>query len=174
MTGRTRLARLPEMRLAYLEVAGDEATLGPADLDSLWERFNSWRAEARPALGRVDIAAVGWTLDAEGPEVRIRACVPIRSDYDPPPPARTTFFPGGAFVYTGADDADELDAAAEASARWVVANGLVPRSGLIEVHQFHFNLEQHPAACGFLVARPDGGDPAPGGGGHTSPLPIAR
>ena len=177
---RVWLARLPEMRVAYLEVAvpagrAPGGGLVP-DFSRLWDEFNEWRVRARPALGRIDIAAIGWLAEAEedGAPQRYRTGVPIRSDYTPPAPARTTFFPGGSFAYAYADNVDEIDEAAEAVYRWVGEQGLEPRSGLIEVYKFHYNLEQHPCDCGVLVRRPDGEEPVPAVGSHASPLPVAR
>ena len=171
------LARLPEMRLAYFEVAVPASAVpGGVDFAQVWDEFNAWRVEARPALGRIDIAAIGWMAEAgEGPGgLRFRAGVPIRSDYTPSAPARTTFFPGGSFAYVYADNVDEIDEAAEAVNRWVREHRMEPRSGLIEVYKFHYNLEQHPCDCGVLVRRADGSDPIPAAGGHANPLPIAR
>lgn len=170
---RVWLARLPEMRVAYFEVdvAGGEAA---PDLSRVWDAFNEWRVQARPALGRIDIAAIGWTAESSDGRRRYRTGVPIRSDYSPPPPARTTFFPGGPFAYACADDLDEIDDAAAAVRGWLPEHGLVARSGLIEVYKFHYNLDQHPCDCGVLVQRADGSEPVVGGGSHTSPLPIAR
>lgn len=180
MSGRrVWLARLPEMRVAYFEV-GVPAGAVPGgglvpDFSRLWDEFNEWRVQARPALGRIDIAAIGWLADLEdGAPQRYRAGVPIRSDYTPPAPARTTFFPGGSFAYVYADNVDEIDEAAGSVYRWVGAQGLVPRSGLIEVYKFHYNLDQHPCDCGVLVRRTDGSEPVPAAGSHASPLPIAR
>jgi hypothetical protein len=53
-------------------------------------------------------------------------------------------------------------------------SGLVRNSGLIEVYKFHYNMEQHPADCGFLVKNEDGSEPLPLPSTHSSPLPIAR
>lgn len=174
------LARLPEMRVAYFE-AEVPASATPegglvGDFSRLWDEFNEWRVQSRPALGRIDIAAIGWMTeaDADGAPQRYRTGVPIRSDYTPPPPARTTFFPGGSFVYAYADDVDEIDEAARAVYAWVREQKLEPRSGLIEVYKFHYNLEQHPCDCGVLVQRADGSEPVPAVGSHASPLPIAR
>jgi hypothetical protein len=171
---RVRVARLPEMRLAYI----DRRLPGPPSspefteaLAGLWDEFNDWRLRHRPALGRIDIAAVGWMIeDDEG--MTYRTAVPVRSDYDAPAPARTTFFPGGLFAYCYADDADEIGEALELARGWVEANGWRPKPGGIELYKFHYNLEQHPADCGFLVERLDGGkepERQPSG-----PLRIAR
>lgn len=177
---RVWLARLPEMRVAYFEVEVP-ASFTPGgvvapDFSRLWDEFNEWRVQARPALGRIDIAAIGWMAEAgEGASGRrYRAGVPIRSDYTPPPPARTTFFPGGSFAYAYADNVDEIDEAAGTVFAWVADQGLEARSGLIEVYKFHYNLDQHPCDCGVLVRRADGSEPVPATGGHTNPLPIAR
>jgi hypothetical protein len=167
------------MRLAYFEamVAPEEAATGgviPA-FSALWDEFNEWRVHSRPSLGRIDIAAIGWALQpAEDGTLSYRTCVPIRSDYDPSAPARTTFFPGGSFAYAYADNVDEIDEAAQAVHRWVAENKFTARSGMIEVYKFHYNLDQHPCDCGLLVLDESGRDPIPAGGSHTSPLPIAR
>jgi hypothetical protein len=161
------------MRVAYFEVdigAGDRAP----GLSRAWDGFNEWRVRERPALGRIDIAAIGWTAESDDGRPRYRTGVPIRGDYAPAPPAKTTFFPGGSFAYAYADDMDEIEAAAEAVREWVVAQGLVARSGLIEVYKFHYNLDQHPCDCGVLVQRADGSEPLAGRRGDASPLPIAR
>lgn len=170
---RVWLARLPEMRVAYFEVdigGGD----GAPDLSRAWDEFNAWRVQERPALGRIDIAAIGWMVESDDGRPRYRTGVPIRSDYAPAPPAKTAFFPGGSFAYAYADDVDEIEAAAEAVRDWVAAQGLVARSGLIEVYKFHYNLDQHPCDCGVLVERADGSEPVAAGRSHASPLPIAR
>jgi DNA gyrase inhibitor GyrI len=165
------------MRVAYFEAAVPERTVPQGgvvpDFSRLWDEFNEWRLQARPSLGRIDIAAIGWS--ETGPDgLRYRAGVPIRSDYTPPAPARTTFFPGGPFAYASADNVDEIDEAAGAVYAWVREQQLEPRSELIEVYKFHYNLEQHPCDCGVLVRRADGSDPVPAGGSHASPLPIAQ
>lgn len=165
-----RVARLPEMRLAYLEHEG-----AAAGIPELWERFNAWRLQHRPALGRIDIAGIGWMVSVDEDDAEIivyRTALPIRSDYEAPPPARTTFFPGALFAYCYADDADEVDDATAAVAEWLGANGYEPRSGPLEVYRFHFNLEQHPSDCGFLVEQP-GGEPLPPRGAR-GPLQVAR
>jgi hypothetical protein len=172
---KVRLARLPEMRLAYMETAVAEASDsgGLAEVNALWDAFNTWRLESRPALGRIDIAAIGWHLLAASetePPV-FRAAVPIRSDYSPPPPARTTFFPGGAFAYCYADDADEQPEAFDAVGRFLEAKGYVQASGPLELFKFHYNLDQHPSDCGVLVTLPDGRDPLPAP--SDGPLHIA-
>ena len=111
------LARLPEMRLAYFEEllaaspAEDSGVVAEFEgMGRVFDAFNEWRVRVRPALGRIDIAAIGWAMppDAEG-RIPYRACVPIRSDYQPPEPARTTFFPGGSFLYAYADNIDEIE-----------------------------------------------------------------
>ncbi len=171
---RVRVARLPEMRLAYI----DRPMPGPPSspefveaLGSTWEEFNAWRLRHRPALGRIDIAAVGWMIE-DGEGMTYRTAVPVRSDYDAPRPARTTFFPGGIFAYCYADDSDEIGEALSVAQQWIEANGWRAKPGGIELYKFHYNLDQHPADCGFLVERADGrGEPeAPASG----PLPIAR
>jgi effector-binding domain-containing protein len=170
---KVRVARLPEMRLAYFETslpaeAVPEAALAPA-FSELWDRFNEWRVQVRPALGRIDIAAMGLHIVSEDGQVYYRAAVPVRSDYEPPGPARTTFFPGGAFAYCYADDADEQAEAFRAVASFVEEQGWELASGPIEVYQFHFNLEQHPADCGVLVR---GATVPQAGPTHDRPLPI--
>jgi hypothetical protein len=125
----------------------------------------------RPALGRIDIAALGLTDETAG---TLRAAVPIRGDYRPPEPARTAIFPGGTFAYVYADNFDEIDEAAAAARAWIEENGLTKASGLIEAYKFHYNMEQHPCDCGFLVLNSDGSEPIPAPSSHTSPLPIAR
>jgi hypothetical protein len=173
---RVRVAQLPEMRLAYFEATlpateVPEAELAPA-FNDLWDQFNEWRVQARPALGRIDVAAIGWHIEsADGTSVSYRTAVPIRSDYDPPSPAKTSFFPGGAFAYSYADDADEMADAFRAVASHIAERGWELTSGPIEVHRFHFNLEQHPADCGVLVR---GTGVPQGGSSHERPLPIFR
>jgi hypothetical protein len=173
-TRRVRVAQLPEMRLAYIEARlpaeqVPEAELAP-EFNSLWDRFNEWRVAARPALGRIDIAALGWHIESDdGATVSYRAALPIRSDYEPMPPVRTAFFPGGPFAYCAADDADEFADAFRAVAGYVVERGWELASGPIEVHRYHFNLDQHPADCGVLVRGE--GVPRPGPT-HDRPLPI--
>lgn len=175
---KVRLARLPEMRLAYFEsklsVEAD-GTTDYAQTAGLWDDFNDWRLRVRPALGRIDIAAIGWLLDMEPQDgqVRYRMCVPIRSDYSPPPPAKTTFFPGGALAYCYSDNVDEIAEAFEAVDGFLAESGMVQKSGGIEVYKFHYNLEQHPSDCGVLVTLADGRDPLPASS-HASPLNIAR
>lgn len=164
------------MRLAFLE-----ATLEPGAMDvpeaiaELWESFNDWRLRARPALGRIDVSAMTWALPgAESGSLSYRVCVPIRSDYQPPEPARTALFPGGAFAYAYADDGDEVADAGAAVEQWITEQGFEAVSGPIEVHKYHYNLEQHPCDCGYLVLDAEGRDPMPATSSHTSPLPIAR
>ena len=173
-----RLARLPEMRLAYFET-----TAAPDDADAVvhfpgaWDRFNEWRLRTRPSLGRIDIAALGWELPRPpggSDRVSYRTAVPIRSDYAAQPPALTTFFPGGSFAYCYADNWDEITAAFAAVEGFLDHEGLVARSGGIEAYKFHYNLEQHPCDCGFLVRRADGSEPVTAPTSHASPLPIAR
>ena len=174
-----RLARLPEMRLAYFEIT---ATPGDAEAEvhfpNAWDAFNEWRVRTRPALGRIDIAALGWELAAKPGDtsqtLTYRTAVPIRSDYKVEPPALTTFFPGGAFAYCYADNWDEITEAFAAVDAFLAGAGLVAHSGGIEAYKFHYNMEQHPCDCGVLVARADGGDPLPPVGSHANPLPIAR
>lgn len=171
-----RLATLPAMRLAYLQREIDTAEAAEAfavTSEALWEEFNAWRVRARPPLGRPDIAAILWTLPPEDGRIRLRGCVPVRGDYDAPAPVRTLFFPGGAFAYAHADDTAEYEGTFDVVADWMEANGYRSRSGGMELHLFHFNLDQHPAECGFLVERSDGRDATPRSGGHASPLPIA-
>lgn len=175
---KVRLARLPEMRLAYFESTLSVELDGTTNYEqtaSLWDEFNEWRLRVRPSLGRIDIAAIGWLLDMEPQDgqVRYRMCVPIRSDYSPPPPAKTTFFPGGSLAYCYSDNVDELTDSFAAVAEYLDESDLVQRSGGIEVYKFHYNLEQHPCDCGVLVALADGRDPLPASS-HASPLNIAR
>lgn len=171
---KVRVAQLPEMRLAYFETSlpaaqVPEAALAP-EFSELWDRFNEWRVQVRPQLGRIDIAAIGWHMEsADGETVSYRTAVPIRSDYTPPEPARTTFFPGGAFAYCYADDAEEQVEAFQAVAVFVGEQGWQLASGPIEVYRYHFNLDQHPADCGVLVKGQ--GVPQPGPT-HERPLPI--
>lgn len=171
---RVRVARLPEMRLAYIDRRMPGPPASPEFVEalaSIWDEFNDWRLRHRPALGRIDIAAVGWMIeDDEG--MTYRTAVPVRSDYDAPPPAKTTFFPGGLFAYCYADDADEIGEALGLARGWIEANGWRAKPGGIELYKFHYNLDQHPADCGFLVERADGrGEPE---ARQTGPLPMAR
>ena len=174
-----RLARLPEMRLAYFEITaapGDEEA--EVHFPNAWDAFNEWRVRTRPALGRIDIAAIGWELGAvqrdDSQRLTYRTAVPIRSDYKVQPPALTTFFPGGAFAYCYADNWDEITEAFSAVSESLEQQQLIARSGGIEAYKFHYNLEQHPCDCGFLVTRADGADPLPPISSHANPLPIAR
>jgi hypothetical protein len=175
---KVRLARLPEMRLAYLETAVEAGSAidpgGLAGINALWDSFNEWRLASRPALGRIDIAAIGWQmLPADGgATATFRAAVPVRGDYAPPPPARTALFPGGALAYCYADDAEEESEAFAAVRRFVEAKGLVSKSGPIQLFKFHYNLDQHPSDCGLLVTLADGRDPLPAP--SEGPLHIAR
>lgn len=150
-----RVAQLPEMRLAYFEETHPTEGLDFGEAEgALWDRFNAWREETRPELGRIDIAAVAFAIREEGGEtVRLRAAVPIRSDYSPAEPARTTFFPGGLFAYAYADNVDEIELAFEAVAEWLPGHGYVPSGPALEVFKFHYNLDQHPCDCGFIVER---------------------
>lgn len=174
-----RLARLPEMRLAYFEVSAEPGD-GEAEVHfpNAWDAFNEWRVRTRPSLGRIDIAAIGWEIppaaNDAAPAITYRTCVPIRSDYQAPPPALTTFFPGGTFAYCYADNWDEITGAFAAVDAYLEEGGLVARSGGIEAYKFHYNLEQHPSDCGRLVSRLDGRDPLPPTTSHVNPLPIAR
>jgi hypothetical protein len=175
---RTWLARLPEMRIAYFELGGayERAPNGPLvpkweAIGGLWDAFNDWRVQTRPALGRIDVAALGLTNEDTAV---LRAGVPIRSDYRPPEPAKTALFPGGSFAYVYADNVDEIDEAAAAARTWIESQGLQRISGLIEAYKFHYNQDQHPCDCGFLVLNADGSEPIPPPLSHTSPLPIAR
>jgi hypothetical protein len=176
------LARLPEMRLAYFEAILDAQ---PADdsgvvaefegMGRLFDAFNQWRVEVRPALGRIDIAALGWAMPAQADgRIPYRAAVPIRSDYRPPEPAKTALFPGGSFFYAYADQVDEIEDVSLAVSQALPGAGLKAVSGLIEVYKFHYNMEQHPCDCGFLVVNEDGTEPIPAGPAHIAPLPIAR
>ena len=169
------LARLPEMRLAYLEVAFTPAEDSTTQaITDLWEAFNAWRLKARPALGRIDVAALTWALAGDDGSIRYRIGVPIRSDYHPSQPARATIFPGGSFAYCYADNVDEVAEAGTAVEGWIDERGFEAVSGPIEVHKYHYNLEQHPCDCGYLVVDGDGREPVPAAGSHASPLPIAR
>jgi len=176
------LARLPEMRLAYfeelLEAAPSEDSGVVADfagMGRLFDAFNEWRVTVRPALGRIDIAAIGWAMPpAEDGRIPYRACVPIRSDYRPPEPARTTFFPGGSYFYAYADNVDEIEDVSAAVRDALGAAEFRAHSGLVEVYKFHYNLDQHPCDCGFLVKNLDGSEPVMASSGHNAPLPIAR
>ncbi len=166
-----RIARLPEMRLAYFE-----ASLAPEaveEADALWQRLTEWQQQAQPRVGRIDIRAVGWIVESDASErVTYRVGVPVRSDYTALAPAKTTLFPGGAFAYCHADDVDGMDDAFGA-VRWAMdERGYVGRSGPIEVNLYHFNVEQHPVECGFLVGRADGSEVL-ATRGHEGPLPIA-
>jgi DNA gyrase inhibitor GyrI len=152
---KVRIAHLPEMRLAYFEDVHEAEGLdfGAAEND-LWERFNAWRNDTRPQLGRIDILAIAFAMHEEdGAKVRLRAAVPIRSDYQPQEPARTTFFPGGLFAYAYADDLDEIEDAFEAVAEFLPSSGYAPSGAALEVYRYHYNLDQHPCDCGFLVER---------------------
>jgi len=173
---RVWLARLPETRIAYFdepdayERSGEDLFPKPT-VAALWERFNEWRLRTRPALGRIDISAMGFVVEGEG---LYRAAVPIRGDYRPVEPAKTALFPGGTFAYVYADDTDEVMEAAATAARWIIGEGLSPASGLIEVHKYHYNLDQHPCDVGFLVTNEDGSEPIPPPLSHSNPLPIAH
>lgn len=167
-----RVARLPELRIAYFE-----ARLAPdavEAVDALWQKLSQWQAQAQPPIGRIDIRALGWILEPDAGALRLtcRVCIPVRSDYQAVRPAESGTFPGGAFAYCHADDADDMDEAFTA-VRWAIdEQGYRARSGPIEIYLYHFNLEQQPVECGFLVARSDGTDPL--AGAHEGPLPIAR
>lgn len=172
-TRKVRIAALPEMRMAYFElelpierVPHDDL---PPEFGELWNEFNEWRVQARPSLGRIDIAAVGWQSEETEGTVTYRVGVPIRSDYRPPAPAHTMFFPGGAFAYCYADDVDEVPEAFRAVAEHLESEGIRPTGGPMEVYRYHYNLEQHPCDCGVLVDVE-----LQHGGGHDSPLPIGR
>lgn len=167
-----RVARLPEMRLAYFEREAPEEPIDAywRSFGALWEEFNAWRLKVRPALGRIDIAAVAMALPKSEGTVFIRTAVPIRSDYRPPAPAKTTFFPGGTFAYCYADNIDELAAAFAAVTAAIRVEAYELASGPLEMYKFHYNMDQHPADCGFLVTREDGAEPA----AEPGPLPIAR
>lgn len=176
---RAWLARLPEMRLAYFELedafeARDGEPLTHIESTAaIWEEFNDWRLRTRPALGRIDIAALGIMLPGE-PRATYRAAVPIRGDYRPAEPAKTTFFPGGSFVYVYADNIDEVEFAAETALQAARDEGFTVVGGQLEVYKFHYNLDQHPCDAGFLVLNADGTEPVPPPASHTNPLPIAR
>jgi hypothetical protein len=161
------------MRLAYFE-----AQLAPdaiEEADALWLRLTEWQQQAQPRVGRIDIRAIGWIIESDpsSEQVTYRVGVPVRSDYTAPSPARTTLFPGGAFAYCHADDVDDMDEAFSA-VRWAMdERDYVPRSGPIEAYLYHFNVDQHPVECGFLVGRADGGEVLETRG-HEGPLPIGR
>lgn len=170
------------MRLAYFEESlaavpsEDSGVVAEFEgMGRIFDAFNDWRVRVRPALGRIDIAALGWAMEpsADG-RIPYRAAVPIRSDYQPPEPAKTAFFPGGSFLYAYADNIDEIEDVSLAVLQSVESAGFVRVSGLIEAYKFHYNMEQHPADCGFLVKNADGTEPVPAPSSHTSPLPIAR
>jgi hypothetical protein len=161
------------MRLAYFEaqLAADAVE----EADELWQRLTQWQQQAQPRVGRIDIRALGWILEADAgaAQVTYRAGVPLRSDGEAPAPARTTLFPGGAFAYCHAGDVGEMDDAF-AAVRWAIdEQGYSTRSGPIEVYLYHFNVDQHPAECGFLVGNADGTDLL-ASRGHEGPLPIGR
>ena len=176
------LARLPEMRLAYFEdalaampdddsgVAADFAGMG-----RLFDTFNEWRLRTRPALGRIDIAALGWALAPDaGGRIPYRAAVPIRGDYRPAPPAKTVLFPGGSFLYAYADNIDEIEDVSLAVKLALPGAGLRAVSGLLEVYKDHYDLRQPPGDRGLPAPNEDGGEPIPPATTHPSPLPIAR
>jgi hypothetical protein len=167
-----RIAALPEMRLAYFEREVPEDPVGDyfATFDALWDEFNAWRVKTRPALGRIDIAALALTIPGPGDTVTIRTAVPIRGDYTPVSPAKATIFPGGTFVYCYADNLDEIGAAQGAVTVFIAEQGYEILSGPIEAFKFHYNLDQHPADCGYLVKREGEPDHA----ATSGPLPIAR
>lgn len=166
-----RVARLPEMRLGYFV-----AELAPGDVeeaDDLWAKLTEWQGQAQPRVGRIDVRAVGWIVesDAAAESLTYRVGVPLRSDDRAKAPAKTTTFPGGAFAYCHADDVDEMDEAFTAVRFAMDEKGYVSRSGPIEIYLYHFNTEQHPVECGFLVGKADGGEVlAPVG--HAGPLFI--
>lgn len=168
-----RIARLPELRLAYFE-----AQLAPdavEEADALWLRLTEWQQQAQPRVGRIDIRSLGWIVerDASEPELTYRAGVPVRGDAKVAQPARATLFPGGAFAYCHADDVGDMDDAFTA-VRWAIEErGYTARSGPIEVYLYHFNVDQHPVECGFLVGNADGSDLL-AARGHEGPLPIGR
>ncbi|MGE5596635.1 MAG: hypothetical protein ACM3S1_11450 [Hyphomicrobiales bacterium] len=160
---RVRVAPLPEMRLAYFQGAGDAE-----GADRTWQLLNEWRLGQRPQLGRIDVAAIGWFEPLDEGGFAFRAGVPVRSDYPVHPPASPMLFAARNFAYLSADDGDEYEAAFEAVLDEIERQGLDPLSGPVEVHRYHFNLDQHPADCGFFVS-----GELPAAGGHDRPLPIA-
>lgn len=166
-----RLARLPEMRLAYFEsnAVGEQ---GGAWVGAAWDEFNEWRLRTRPPLGRIDIAAIGWEVPNATDGPLFRAAVPVRSDYQSLEPAKTTYFPGGTFAYCYSDNVEEIADAFAAVHRFVRDERLSAVSGGIEAYKFHYNLDQHPCDCGVLVTTADGRDPL--GEAASGPLPIAR
>lgn len=171
---KVRKAWLPEMRVAYMEqpVASEDSSIEDYlnAYSELWQRFNEWRERTRPALGRIDVAALAWTLRGDDGHLLLRAAVPIRGDYQAPPEVRTAIFPGGTFLYCYADDSDEIDLAFQAVNDELERGNYEPASGPIEAYKFSYNFDQHPADCGYLVK----GDRPTGYGGHHAPLPIAR
>lgn len=163
-----RIADLPQLRLAYFERRGSLE-----DVQAAWDELNDWRAEHRPALGRIDIAAFGWYTTEhtrDGEVVVLRAGVPVRGDYRVEPPARVTLFNPRRFVYAHANDGDAYAGAFAAAAAHIEREGLAADDAELdaaEAHSYHFNLDQHPADCGYLL--PGEIQPA---GSHASPLPI--
>lgn len=162
---RVRIATLPRMRLACFEGEGNAA-----GAERTWEALEAWRLQARPPLGRIDIAALGWFEPRDGGASFIfRAGVPVRGDYDVPPPARAYVFPGARFAYIAIDDASEYEDGLRTVLEYLQAEGIEAESGPVEAVRYHFNLDQRPADCGFLVE----GEPEEVSS-HERPLPIAR
>lgn len=148
---RVRLAHLPEMRLAYLELQGPMNGIA-----ALWESFNAWRLEHRPALGRIEFSQIGWLMnpDAEdGDDIQYRTAMPVRSDYEATGAAKTTFFPGGTIAYAYADDLDEIEDALSTVSDFVEAQGGWRIKGVFELYRYHYNLDQHPLDCALLIER---------------------
>jgi effector-binding domain-containing protein len=165
MSGRrVRVAALPQMRLACFEGEGD------ADgAEKTWEALEEWRVRARPPLGRIDIAAIGWFEPQDGGiSFVFRAGVPVRGDYRVPAPAKARVFPAALFAYITIDDNDEYEAGLHEALAYIEREGLELASGPVEAVRYHFNLNQRPADCGFLVE----GEVAEQAS-HERPLPIA-
>ncbi len=146
-----RITPLPEMRLAYLEHRGPMNGIG-----ALWEQFNKWRLEARPALGRIEISQIGWLLNPdaeEGDDIVYRTAIPVRSDYEATGEVKTTFFPGSLYAYAYADDVDEIEDALSTVSDWLEAEGGWRTKAVMELYHYHYNLDQHPLDCGMLIER---------------------
>lgn len=161
---RVRIAALPQLRLACFEAEGDAA-----GAEKAWEALEEWRVQARPALGRIDLAALGWFDPQEETNSFVfRVGVPVRGDYRVPPPARPRIFPAARFAYIAIDDTDEYEAGLREVLAYLERENIEPVSGPVEAVRYHFNLDQRPADCGFLIA-----GEVDQGGSHDRPLPIA-
>lgn len=171
---KVRKTWLPEMRVAYMEqsIATEENSIEDylRTYGALWEQFNAWRERTHPALGRIDVAALAWTLRDDDEHLLLRTAVPIRSDYRAPTEVRTAIFPGGNFLYCYADNIDEIDLAFQAVNEELERGDYEPASGPIEAYKFTYNFDQHPSDCGYLVK----GERPAGYRDHNAPLPIAR